>query len=43
VSSFNDLPANAKKYIALIEKITGKPITIIGVGPKRNQTIFKND
>jgi len=41
VSSFADLPANAKKYIALIEKITGKPITIIGVGPKRNQTIFK--
>jgi len=41
VSSFADLPTNAKKYIALIEKITGKPITIIGVGPKRNQTIFK--
>jgi len=41
VSSFADLPSNAKKYITLIEKITGKPITIIGVGPKRNQTIFK--
>ena len=39
--NFDDLPANAKKYIALIEKITGKPITLIGVGPKRNQTIFK--
>lgn len=41
IKEFNDLPVNAKNYIALIEKLTGKPITIIGVGPKRGQTIFR--
>ncbi len=41
VSDFNDLPANAKDYINRIEKLLGKPIDIIGVGPKRNQTIFR--
>ncbi len=38
---FDDLPENAKKYIDLIEKTISKPITIIGVGPKRSQTIFR--
>jgi len=38
---FGDLPDNAKRYIDLIEKTISKPITIIGVGPKRTQTIFR--
>ncbi|MBN2182215.1 MAG: adenylosuccinate synthetase, partial [Sedimentisphaerales bacterium] len=41
VSEYEDLPANAKDYIRRIEKLIGKPIDIIGVGPKRNQTIFR--
>lgn len=41
VKNFNDLPENAQNYIALIEQIIKKPITIIGVGPKRSQTIFR--
>lgn len=41
VTDFNDLPTNAQNYVALIEKLTGKPVTIIGVGPKRSQTIFR--
>jgi len=41
VNDFHDLPLNAQNYIMLIEEMTGKPITIIGVGPKRNQTIFR--
>ncbi len=41
VIDFNDLPTNAQNYVALIEKLTGKPVTIIGVGPKRSQTIFR--
>jgi len=41
VNDFHDLPLNAQNYIMLIEEKTGKPITIIGVGPKRNQTIFR--
>lgn len=41
VNDFHDLPANAQNYVMLIEEMTGKPITIIGVGPKRNQTILR--
>jgi len=41
VNDFHDLPLNAQKFIVLIEEMTGIPVTIIGVGPKRNQTIFR--
>lgn len=41
VENFDDLPSNAKNYITLIEQATARPITIIGVGPKRSQTIFR--
>ncbi len=41
VGSFDDLPQNAKNYVALLERLIGRPITIIGVGPKRSQTIFR--
>lgn len=41
VSDFNDLPLNAQNYICRVEEMTGRPVTIIGVGPKRNQTIFR--
>jgi len=41
VNDFHDLPLNAQNFIILIEEMTGKPVTIIGVGPKRNQTIFR--
>jgi adenylosuccinate synthase len=38
---FDDLPSAARKYVGCIEEITGKPVTIIGVGPAREQTIYK--
>jgi adenylosuccinate synthase len=41
VRDFNDLPSSAQDYICRVEEMTGKPVTIIGVGPKRNQTIFR--
>jgi len=41
VSDFHDLPLNAQSYVVLIEEMTKRPITVIGVGPKRNQTIFR--
>ena len=41
VNDFSDLPLNARNYVVLIEELTKKPVTIIGVGPKRNQTIFR--
>lgn len=40
-NDFDDLPANAQNYIRLVEKIVKVPITIIGVGPDRKQTIFR--
>jgi adenylosuccinate synthase len=36
---FTDLPAAAREYVARIEKAIGIPITLIGVGPERKQTI----
>ena len=41
VQTFDALPENTKKYIAAVEKIVGVPVTIIGVGPKRSQAIFR--
>jgi adenylosuccinate synthase len=41
IKDFNKLPANAKKYIKLIEKTIGIPVTMVSVGPKRTQTIFR--
>lgn len=41
IEKYEDLPVNARNYISLVEQLTGKPVTIIGVGPKRKQTIFR--
>lgn len=38
--SYNELPENAKKYLARLEELLGIKITIISVGPDREQTIF---
>ena len=35
------LPANAQDYERRIEEYIGVPITAVGVGPKRSQTIFR--
>lgn len=37
--SFEELPENAKKYIKRIEEFTGTKVSIVSVGPKRDQTI----
>jgi len=41
ITSYNNLPANAKKYIETIENQVQIPISIISVGPDRDQTIFR--
>ena len=41
ISNFNDLPAKAQQYVKIIEDIIKLPITTVGVGPKRSQTIFR--
>lgn len=40
-TSFASLPAAAQTYVRRIEQIVGKPVEMIGVGPKRSQTILK--
>lgn len=37
--SYDELPENAKKYLSRIEELTDTKISIIGVGPRRDQTI----
>ena len=41
VRKFEDLPVNAKKYVEFIEKQIGCRISMIGVGPDRNQCIYR--
>lgn len=40
VKSLKELPENAKKYLNRLEELVGIPITIISVGPNRDQTII---
>ena len=37
--SIDDLPVNAREYVKFLEKISGAPISAIGVGPGRDETI----
>ncbi len=41
VTREQDLPDNARKYLARIEKLVGVPVDIISTGPDRDQTIVK--
>lgn len=40
VTSFEQLPVNAQKYLQKISELVGVPITIFSVGPNRTQTIL---
>ncbi|MEI8226107.1 MAG: adenylosuccinate synthase [Bacteroidota bacterium] len=42
IREFNKLPEALKKYIEFIEKQTSVPITLVSVGPDREETIFRN-
>ena len=41
--SIDDLPKNARAYVEFLEKISGAPISAIGVGPGRDETIAVRD
>ena len=41
VRTYNELPENCKKYLERLEEILEMPISIVSVGPDREQTIFK--
>ena len=43
VENFEDLPENAKKYVARIEELIGVNIDLVSVGPNRNQTIIRKN
>jgi adenylosuccinate synthase len=39
----SDLPVNAQGYIRFLEKISGAPMSAVGVGPGRDETILVRD
>jgi adenylosuccinate synthase len=41
--SVADLPKNAQEYVKFLEKISGAPMSAIGVGPGRDETIAVRD
>ncbi len=43
VENFDDLPENAKKYIARIEELIDVNIDLVSVGPNRTQTIIRKN
>ena len=43
VRNFNDLPREAKAYIARLEDITGVPAAIVSTGSSREATIIRDD
>jgi adenylosuccinate synthase len=40
MTSVSQLPAAARRYVAAIEERAGAPISVISLGPERNQTIL---
>ncbi len=41
VTELDELPANARAYLARIEELAGVPVDIVSTGPDREQTIIK--
>jgi adenylosuccinate synthase len=39
VRTFDDLPKEARRYVEFLEELGGVPVSMIGVGPAREQTI----
>ena len=43
VRRLEDLPTGARRYLDRISELVGRPIGIVSVGPKRDQTMFADD
>ena len=43
IDNFDDLPENAKKYVAKIEELVGVSVDMVSVGPNRAQTIIRRN
>ena len=42
IQKYEDLPENARKYLERLEEVLNTPISIVSVGPDREQTIFRS-
>ena len=40
---YQDLPAEARRYIARLEELTGVPAAVVSTGSKREDTIIRDD
>jgi adenylosuccinate synthase len=38
---FSELPKNCQEYVAAIERLIGRPVGLISVGPDREETIYR--
>ena len=43
IRRFSDLPANAQRYIARLEEVSGVPAAIVSTGSERDHTIVRDD
>jgi adenylosuccinate synthase len=43
VTRYADLPAAAKRYVAFVEEKVGAPAVFISTGPRREETIWRNE
>lgn len=41
VRAFDDLPKNARAYVARLESLLGAPVNMVGVGPERSQMLVR--
>lgn len=42
IKRYEDMPENARKFIETVEEFIGVPITMVSVGRRRDQTIFRS-
>jgi adenylosuccinate synthase len=40
---FEDLPAQAQAYVRALEELSGAPVSVVGVGPGRDETVVVRD
>ena len=43
ISNYNELPENCKKYLKFIEEFLECPVSMVSVGPERNQNIYMKE
>jgi len=41
--TFEELPTKGRKYVERIEELTGTRVSIVSIGPKRSETIIREE